>query len=148
MATLTIHSRLKHFKLVARITHVSASVICAEAGLDGMPMYAGLETMAQLAALHVRYCLEFQRHAFLLKVNQGFWPAKDCLAGCYGLTAERYSQSSKAFAYQVKAQGPTGAMSTADLLIGTVAYDNEFQEDILTAYYREVFGKLRSEIGE
>ncbi len=143
MASIEIHSRLKHFKLLARITHVSAAGICGETDFECMPMYGCLEAMAQLAALHVRYCLDFERHAFLLKVNYGRWPAREALEGRCRLSADRYSQSSNAFAYQVKVQGSADTILSADLLIGTKSYDGEFKEDVLKAHYKEIFGKLQ-----
>jgi len=134
---------LKHFKLVARIIDVSAAGIRGEADFECMPMYGCLEAMAQLAALHVRYCLDFERHAFLLKVNHGRWPVRDALEGSYRLSADLYSQSSNAFAYQVKVQGSVDAIWIADLLIGTKSYDGEFREDVLKAHYKEIFRKLQ-----
>lgn len=129
--------------LLQRITQVNASGLLAEANLEAMPSFAGLECMAQLAALHVRYCLDFNRHAFLLKVGRTVWPLEEKLTGCYHLTAERGSQSSDTFAYQVKAQHPTGGMLGADLLIGSKPYDDQFQEQHLKDHYRELFARLR-----
>jgi hypothetical protein len=145
MVCMTIHSRLKHFKLVDRITQVSAEGILGEADFDGMPAFGGLEAMAQLAALHVRHNFDFERHAFLLKVNHGRWPARDDLQGHFHLSADLYSQSSNAFAYHVKAQGPGEGDLCADLLIGTKPYDGEFKEYMLKAYYRRIFRKLRAD---
>jgi hypothetical protein len=143
MAAIRITSRLRHFSLLARITRITADGIGAIADLNGMPDYCGLEAMAQLAALHVRHCIDFQRHVFLLKVNRGRWRLQDKLQGCYRLSAERYSQSSHAFAYRVKGQGPGDGMLTADLLIGTRPYDHEFREDILKMHYKNIFSRLQ-----
>lgn len=143
MESIKIRSRMKHFKLVARITRVSASGIWGEADFNRMPVFGGLEALAQLAAMHVRFCLQFERHAFLLKVNRGPWPAQDALTGCYRLWADLGSQSSNAFAYRVQAEGPPGVMLNADLLIGTIPYDGEFKEKILKPHYRGLFEELQ-----
>ncbi len=143
MASIEIQSRLKHFRLVARITHICAAGIRGEADFDCMPVFGGLEAMAQLAATHVRLGLQFERHAFLLKVNRGRWPTQDAITGCYRLSADLCSQSSNAFAYRVKAEGPAGLTLKADLVIGTKPYDGEFKEEILKVHYRELFRKLQ-----
>jgi len=145
MESLKIRSRMKHFKLVARITHVSAVRVCGEAEFNRMPVFGGLEALAQLAAMHVRYCLQFERHAFLLKINRGQWPTQDALTGCYRLQADLDSQSSDTFAYRVQAEGPPGAKLNADLLIGTKPYDGKFKEEILRTHYKELFLKLQSD---
>ena len=143
MACLKIHSRLSHFRLVTCISQVTELHIRAEADFNSMPVYGGLEAMAQLATLHVRHWLDFRRHAFLLKVNHGSWPAQEKLDGCFRLTAEHYSHSRDAHAYRVAAQGEGDLRLDADLLIGTKAYDEEFQAEILAAHYRKMFEELR-----
>lgn len=143
MAAITVHSRLRRFSLLTRIARVSAEGMSAIADLDRKPVFCGLEAMAQLAALHVRHCIHFQRHAFLLKVTHGRWPLQDALQGCFRLTAERYSQSSHGFAYRVRAGGPEEEMLDAEMLIGTHPYDHQFRKDILEAYYRDIFDRLQ-----
>jgi hypothetical protein len=143
VATISIHSGLRHFNLLTRITRVSAEGMEAIADLHRRPSFCGLEAMAQLAALHVRHGLRFRRHAFLLKVTRGRCPGLAELQGCYRLTAERYSQSSHGFAYRVRAQGAGEGMLDADLLIGTRPYDHQFREDILAAHYSDILDRLR-----
>lgn len=142
MATIRIRTRLRHFNLLTRITRVSTNGMSAIADLQRMPLYCGLEAMAQLAALHVRHCVDFQRHAFLLKVNRCRWPHRDALQGGCRLTADRYGQSSHGFAYRVQAEMPRGGILDADLLIGTRPYDLGFREDMLKAQYRNFFNRL------
>lgn len=146
MEALKIHSRLRHFRLLTRITRVWAEGIDAIADLHGKPVFCGLEAMAQSAALHVRHCIRFQRHAFLLKVNRGAWLLQDALQGSYRLTAERYSRSSHGFAYRVRARGPGDGVLDADLLIGTRPYDHQFRQDILEAHYRNLFHRLQGAV--
>jgi hypothetical protein len=145
MAAIRIHSRLRHFNLLTRITWVSAEGMGAIADLHRKPVFCCLEAMAQSAALHVRHCIHFRGHAFLLKVTRGRWPFGDALQGCFRVTAERYSQSSHGFAYRVRAHGPGQRVLDADLLIGTRPYDHQFREDILEAHYRNLFDRLRGD---
>jgi hypothetical protein len=147
MAVIRIHSRLRHFNLLTRLTRVSMAGMDAIADFYGASTYCGLEAMAQLAALHVRHSTHFQCHAFLLKVHHCRWLPPGALQGRYRLTAERHSQCSNAFDYRVKALGPAGVRLDADLLIGTRPYDDEFREDILQAHYRDVFSGLSPMLG-
>ena len=129
--------------LVSCIDQVSADGILGAAEFDSMPTFSGLEAMAQIAALHVRHCLDFARHAFLLKINSGQWPAQRVLHGCCRLSADLYSRSSSTFAYQTKVRSPAGMVLNADLLIGTIPFDGNFREELLKAHYRKLFTRLR-----
>ena len=145
MARLTIHSHMPCFQLIRRVTDVSNRSVQADAAFAQWPIYTGLEAMAQLAALHVRYSLDFERHAFLLKVDRCDLPAPEKLDGDFSLTAERVSQSSQSFAYGTIAQGPNGLTIEAQLLIGTLDYDERFKKDRLKQYYRKLFETLHNE---
>ncbi len=145
MEAIRIRSRMRHFNLLTRITRVSSQGLSAIADLHRMPVYCGMEAMAQLAALDVRHRIDFQRHAFLLKVSRGRWPVRDMLEGRYRLVAERSGQSSQGFAYRVRAQGKEEEALECDLLIGTRPYDLQFREDILTAHYQNLFKRLKGD---
>jgi len=142
MATITIRSQLDGFKLVERVTNILPKAIEGESRFAQTPSYAGLEAMAQLAALHVRYAHNFERHAFLLKITHCHFPQAEHLDGCYMISAQMRSQSSDTYAYQVKARGPQKTDLNADLLIGTKAFDDHFRIEILQAHYRELFDEL------
>jgi hypothetical protein len=144
MARLTINSHMAGFQLIRRVTDVSDRRIQADAAFAQWPVYTGLEAMAQLAALHVRYSLVFERHAFLLKIERCDLPTLETLAGDFSLTAERTGQSSQSFAYGVIAQGPGDLTMQAQLLVGTLDYDERFKKDRLKRYYRKLFEALRN----
>jgi hypothetical protein len=114
----------------------------AETAFAQWPVYAGLEAMAQLAALHVRYSLAFERHAFLLKVDRCDLPPLETLDGSFRLTAERLGQSSRSFAYGVTALGPDDLALQAQLLIGTLDYNGWFKKERLKQHYRNLFKAL------
>ena len=136
---MKISSGLKHFKLLAAVRPVTDVRMRAIAMLDGLPAFAGLEAMAQLAALHTRFRVKFERHAFLLKVIRGTMPEQKRLRGDFEMTAGMTSQSSEAFAYTVSAGGGGGVTLHAELLIATKAYDSAFQESTLKSYYGRMF---------
>ncbi len=144
MALLTINSHMPCFQLIRRITDVSNRRIQAVAAFVQWPVYTGLEAMAQLAALHVRHTLTFERHAFLMKVDRCDLPLPETLDGDFNLTAERVGQSSQSFAYGTTVQGPDGIAIKAQLLIGTQDYDERFKKDRLKQYYRKLFLALRN----
>ncbi len=144
MARLIINSQLTCFQLVRRVTAVSNQRIEAVAEFSKWPIYTGLEVMAQLAALHVRHSLTFERHAFLLSVDRCDLPLLETLDGDFYLTAERVSQSSQVFAYRTTTRGPDDLTIRARLLIGTQVYDERFKEDRLKQYYRKIFEDLQA----
>lgn len=137
--TRQIHSHLKHFQLLERIVDVTPTSIGASCCFVKVPAYLLLEAMAQLAALHVRHLMGFRRHAFLLKVAGFDIPSLELAAGSYHLAADQVYQSSNAFSYRVASQGPGGKRHGAELLIGTQAYDGQFQKTHLMAHYRKRF---------
>lgn len=146
METLTIHSRIAHFRLIKRISKVSHKGIRGEADFFRTPLFAGLEAMAQIAALHVRQYLQFERHAFLLKVHHCQMPAEDHLEGCFRISADLCSGSSNAFHYKTVAHGPQGIDIKSELLIGTQDYDDNFPENILKSHYQRVWTDLTSQL--
>ena len=133
---------MNHFTLLERITDCTPEQICAEANFVQMHGFAGLESMAQLAALHVRYRLDFRRHAFLLNVIQCQMPARGSLDGHFSLWAKLSSQSNHAFAYKVNADCPARAAFDCQLLIGTQDYGDRFRQARLQTHYQALFNAL------
>lgn len=143
METLNITSRMPHFKLISRICGNSATHLKAEAMLNGAPLYAGVEIMAQAAALHVRKMLDFKRHAFLLSIQQCSMPRIGSLKGLFKVSAIQAHRSSAAFSYSVAARGPEGVDFDGELLIGTRGFDERFSQAKLSAHYRQLWARLR-----
>lgn len=144
MAALTITCGLGGFRLVRHISHFSEEKIVGEAQFDQAPLYVALEAMAQIAALDVRRRIDFKAHAFLLKISHCRWPAQGVIDGCFSIQAIPGSRSRRAFAYGASAQDPAGLMLEAELMIGTVAYDQDFQQQCLQEYYRNLFTCLQN----
>jgi len=143
METLKIKSGMAHFRILSKILAVSSDEMAAEAELDGAPRFAGLEAMAQTAALHARHILGFERHAFLLSVGRCQMPSMAVLSGRFRVAAVLRGRSSAAFSYQVAANGPGGEDFDGDLLIGTTAYDHRFRKEALKAHYQRIWNRLR-----
>jgi hypothetical protein len=140
MDRITVSSGLNCFQMVDRITSLSDHRICGRKLFCETPRYAGLESMAQLAALHTRHVQDFRRHAFLFKIRMCRLPAGSVLNGCYLFNADLLGQSSLAFAYRIEARlmDKNENLLQAELLIGTCNYDDRFKQAILAPYYRKM----------
>jgi len=145
MVQLTIHSRMPDFRLLGSIVEPDRDSIYGESDLEGLSAFAGLEAMAQLAALHVRYLSNFERHAFLLKAIRCRWPDREVLKAHFSLCARMKRRSSDAFVYDVTARGRRGGSLGAELLIGTAAYGARFREAILKPHYQQIFERLNQD---
>ena len=143
MEILKIKSGMAHFKIVSKILALSSDGMEAEAELDGAPRFAGLEAMAQTAALHARHLLGFERHAFLLGVRRCQMPPMAVLSGRFRVAAVLRGHSSEAFAYHVTANGSEVAEFDGELMVGTMAYDHRFRKEALKAHYQRIWNRLR-----
>lgn len=142
MATIDILSRLDDFRMIDAIRQVDSDSIDGAACFDQAPPFAGLEAMAQLAALHVRYRIDFTRHAFLLKVIQCQGPPGEVLIGKFMFKARRKSHSRNAFRYAVAIEGAVDDVLCSELLIGVCEYNKQFQAHYLQGYYQKMFTAL------
>ena len=138
MATLTVRSGMSNFGLVTHVTMIAEERIRAQTKFHGSPLFAGLEAMAQLSALHVRFNAEFECHAFLLKVGRWVFPQISGLNGRFVLSADLRSHSRSAFLYHAEALGPGSERFSAELLIGTQPYDARFCRERIRAHYRKL----------
>ena len=143
MATLTISSGMPGFRLVRCIGRVAPDHICGMTRFTKAPRFAGLEAMAQLGALDVRRRIDFQGHAFLLKVIRCRWPSAKWLDGRFALRADLGSQSRRAYVYRTEARGPHGVILSAELMFGCMDYDQRFQQINLDHHYRKMFACLQ-----
>lgn len=146
MATLTITSGLRNFRLVQCIRQVAPDHICGMSRFVRAPCFAGLEAMAQLGALDVRRRIDFQGHAFLLKIIRCRWPSAEWLEGRFELRADLGSQSRRAYLYRTEARGPQGIILNAELMFGSMDYDQTFSKVNLYHHYRKMFACLQSAI--
>jgi hypothetical protein len=142
MTDLIFHSGLTDFQILERLVDVRRTAMVATVQFERAPLFHGVEAMAQLGALHTRHRLDFQRHAFLLKVTQCDLPDMDCLEGSFYVKARLNSQSNSAFDYTTKLLGGHQEILRAELLIGTAPYDDRFQKVLLQVHYQRWFDQL------
>ena len=145
MAAIEINSGMDHFQLIDAVQEVNGRGIVGSSCFESVPPFAGIEAMAQLAALHVRYRSDFSAHAYLLKIAGCRGLHRSRLTGVYSLDAKLESHSRQAFRYQVTAAGDPGGSFSSELLIGLRDYDHRFREAILEDHYRKVFSRLTAQ---
>lgn len=98
-----------------------------------------IETLAQTGALHVRYLSDFNKHAFLLKINGFSMNVSVQKYREFRFTCVLQSFSKTACAYKLGAEAAGTQVCEGDFLFATVPYDNRFDKDILENHYRKVF---------
>ncbi len=141
---MTIRTGLKRFLLVDRLLRVDAGAIEGIRAFSNAPVFLGLEAMAQLGALHVRYLCAFERHAFLLKVNRCVLPRTDVLNGSLLIHGNLTGRSESAFTCALSAEQNGRRLLEAECIFAVVPYDRAFREEILKYHYQEVFSCLKN----
>jgi hypothetical protein len=142
---ITIHTGLKRFVLVDRISRVEARAIEGIKTFFNAPVCQGVEALAQLGALHVRHLAGFERHAFLLKINRCVLPLSEALNGGCLLYAELICQSDSAFTYELVVEQNGQKLLKAECIFAVISYDQAFQKEILKTHYQEAFSCLKND---
>jgi hypothetical protein len=146
MTRTSINTGLNRFILVDRIVQAEEQDISGLKTFENAPAYLGLESLAQLGAFHVRYIMEFQRHAFLLKIGRCLMPAEADLDGTYKLSGTLVNRSSSAFSYALQAKREGSVRIEGEFLFATVDYDKRFKKEILQEHYWNVFSCLQNDL--
>ncbi len=143
---ITIQTGLNGFRMLDRITGVQSSVLIAEKTIQSPETkgFTGIEILAQAGALHVRYLLDFKRHAFLLGIRSYEGPS--CPEpGRYTVTAVCRNRSRDAFEYDLEGKGPEGLIFKGLFLFATREYGHDFQKNRLEGHYRNLFACLMND---
>lgn len=148
MNNISVNTGLDGFILIDRIIQTGEQGISGIKTFSDAPVYLGLESLAQLGAFHVRYMTEFQRHAFLLKIEQCAVPEQVGLDGTYTLSGTLVGRSASAFFYTLQADGGGGVRIEGRFLFATVPYDQTFKKEILQDHYQNVFLCLQRDLKE
>lgn len=139
MDKITINTGLFSFVLVDEITDIDTETIKGAKHFSNAPIYLGIESLAQLGALHIRFLTDFERHAFLLKINHFNMPEKPVLNRRYLLEGRRIHHSGQAFSYLLQARKGSSIRFYGEFLFATVGYDSSFNKEILQNHYKKVF---------
>ena len=143
MERIRIHTGLDHFIMLDAVNDMSADMIEGQVYLENADPTLLLESLAQLAGLHIRHSLAFARHAFLVKVAGMPLPAEKSLTGTYCLRGSLVGRSKDAFTYRVEASRGNVPISQGQFLFGTIDYNDDFQKDILQTHYRKVLACVK-----
>lgn len=142
---ITINTGFDGFILVDKIHMSDERQIHGTRTFTNAPIYLGIESLAQLGAFHVRYLMEFKRHAFLLKMNSCTTPAHAELDGTYALSGELVSNSASAFSYLLQAKRDGNIQMEGEFLFATTDYGCGFKKEILLEHYRDLFLCLKND---
>ncbi|MFZ2444714.1 MAG: hypothetical protein WAW37_00010 [Syntrophobacteraceae bacterium] len=145
MDRIVLRSGLSGFVLLDEIRDAGPDTVTGCKRFERAPLYLGIEALAQLGAFHVRYLVDFAKHAFLLGVKRCSLPPVEELDGPFRLSGKLESRSSAAFSYRLGGVGEGGTAMEGEFLFALAEYDGAgFGADILRAHYRKVFSCLRS----
>jgi len=138
MERIRIHTGLDHFVMVDAIGGMDANRIDGEVTLENADPTLLLESLAQLAGLHIRHSLDFAKHAFLVKIAGTPLPEEKSLTGTFRLRGSLVGRSEEAFTYRLEADRENVPVIHGQFLFGTIDYSDDFQKDILQKHYREI----------
>ncbi len=144
---LRINTGLKGFRLLEALGEVDEERISGTRRCAADPAYLGVECLAQLGAWHVRFLTDFQRHAFLLKINRCLLPRQEVLEGTYRFAGRLLSRSQGAFSYELTAKQGKEIEFMGIFLYAAVDYDERFPAQDLRDYYIKVFSCLQNAAG-
>ncbi|MFO7559131.1 MAG: hypothetical protein R6X10_09905 [Desulfobacterales bacterium] len=144
METLTIHTGLDRFLLLDSISGIGQNSIEGTLFLSGDHRYLGIESLAQLGAMHLRFITGFSCHAFLLSIRtcsiqDKFVPNSNLL-----LSGKLLSRSISGFLYALDAVSEGKTLIAGEFLFATIPYDQKFKKRRLENHYRKVFSCLKN----
>lgn len=143
-----INSGLPDFLLLDAITQADETTIAGVRKFSAAQPWLGIEALAQLGAFHVRRLADFQKHAFLLKINSFLLPQAETLQGRYLLRGKLVSHSSAAFVYDLQAIKGKMVEFGGNFLYAAVDYDDTFTAPKLQNHYLRIFRCLQNATGK
>ncbi len=148
MERLIINTGLAGFIMPDRITLLTDTTIEAIKIFDESSDrdYIRVETMAQICALHARYFIDFQKHAFLLKINEFNYCANMADQDEVIIHAAIVSSAKEAFLYTVSATQNDRELFNGKLLIAVTDYSDTFNKETLEQHYRNLFSCLTKDL--
>ena len=145
MGRVEIHTGLNSFVLVDRIVKLGKANIEGVRHFSNSPVFCGIESLAQLGAMHVRFITDLEKHAFLLKINHCGIASRKGLEGSYQLYGKLVARTGRAFSYWLEARLGCEKSITGEFLFATIDYGNPFKREVLQDYYQKVLACLQSD---
>jgi len=141
---LTINTCLDRFLLLDCIRGVGQNSIEGSLFLSGNQCYLGIEALAQLGAMHVRFITGFSGHAFLLGIRKCSIQEKFVRNSSLLLSGKLLSRSTSGFLYALNAAIEDKTLIVGEFLYATIPYDQKFKKECLESHYRKVFSCLKN----
>lgn len=144
------------FVLLNRISSIDRRVMRAERRIDTTTKrpLLWLESLAQAAAFHCRWTIEFSAHVFLARLRNATVPF-DSPTGANFLIESTIDASSasacrahvvvRASSTSESCASATVSCASATILLGIRPFDDQFRESLLSGHYRGIFACLRGE---
>jgi hypothetical protein len=145
-AEIVIGTGLKGFVIIDRVLEVSTSQIVGTRSFSNVPVFLGLESLAQLGAYHLRYLTGFSRHIFLIKISHCSLPRGKVMDGEHLLSGNIRHQSDSSFLCRLKAEKENKTIVEGEFLYAAVDYDHNFRSENLRHHYTKVFSCLQKDI--
>ena len=142
---MKIHTGLDQCLRLNGIETISPLAITGHLNGTRIPDYQVIEAMAQLGALHVRHIIQYDRHAFLMAVNQCAVCVTDPVTGLICIKGSLQSRSSRAFVYGLTARLESKKIIQGTFVFATTDYNDLFQKHILKPHYERLLSCLRSD---
>ena len=144
MERIVVNSGLKSFILLDTISETGPTTIAGRRHFSGEQIAMGIEALAQLGAMHVRFLMNFQKHAFLLSIKRCDMASLNPLEGMVRLKGIQTAHGGSAFSYLMRAQQDSRICIEGNFVFAVVDYNDIFKRAILETYYKKVFLCLRS----
>ncbi len=145
MDVIKIHTGLDGFSMVDQVDRIGVKTISGCKTFLNAPSCLCLESLAQICALHVRYTLNFEKHAFLLKISRCSMHADHVFSGRIFFQAVLNNHSSRAFSYAASALQDKRQIMAGEFIIAVREYGRDFSEAMIKPHYKKVLSCLQND---
>ncbi len=141
---MTINTGLDRFLLLDCISKAGQNSIEGTLFLSDNQFYLGIEALAQLGAMHLRFITDFACHAFLLGIRKCSIQEKFVRNSSLLLSGKLMSRSTSGFLYALNAVSEDKTIIAGEFLFAVIPYDEKFKKECLESHYRKVFSCLKN----
>ena len=134
-----INTNLDTFIFINKIISIDNTNIIGTAENKTSDLLVLLETMAQFGAMHVRYLINFEKHAFLIKIKDLF--ISDIIfKGKVQVNGKCVAKSDISFKYYLTVQTiDNKQIASGYYLFSTQKYGSEFKSEKIKKHYQDLF---------
>ena len=142
MIKIDINTDLEKYVLIDRVTETNECEIQGSVTHQNAPLYTGLESLAQLASMHVKWLHDFKKHAALLKIINIEFNESNQLNGNFLIMGKLTARSGRAFTYSLQSSINGDIKIKGSIIITLIDYDDKFKKEILEEHYKKLFSCL------